>query len=224
MMFVTAPMGVMQQVQPLPAQPSLTPQVVPAAQRELASAVSGLVSALATNPDRKQSPQTQTPQSSAPRTASNTPAPVTPESWLLQEVPDEAPGQTTFRVLSGTQPQQRSLQTGNAGFAAQLLAQEDMAEVALPQTPNVADMLKRLVESRTATTAAQVTDRTANTLSMLAVPPSTLNTVVRRDTYGSVLMPRGASAYQQAQLRLVKPEAPRPVAEEDAAIDETEAA
>lgn len=223
-MFVTAPMGVMQQVQPLPAPPSLTPQVAPAAQRELASAVSGLVSALATNPDRKQGPQTQTPPSTAPKTANAAPAPVTPESWLLQETPDEAPEQTAFRLL-GNAPQRSALPTNNAGFTAQLLAQEDMAEVVLPQTPNIADMLKRLVESRAGTASAQTPERiSANALSMLAVPASTLNTVVRRDTYGSVLMPRGASAYQQAQWRLVKPEAPRPVGEEEMAIDETQAA
>lgn len=223
-MFVNAPMGVMQQVQPLPTPPSLTPQVAPAAQRELASAVSGSVPVLTANPDRKQSPQTQTPKATPA-----TPSPVTPETWLLQEtVTDEAPGETTFRLLNDTSSRSIS-RMDNAGFATQLLAQEDMAEVTLPQTPNVADMLKRLTESRTSAAQASpvsVQERAGTAaLAMLAVPASSLNTVVRRDTYGSVLMPRtGATAYLQAQQRLVKPETPIPAGEEDYTIEQTEAA
>lgn len=233
-MFMTAPIGVMQQIQPLPAPPSFTPQVAPAAQRLLANAVSSSVPVPFVYPDRtKSNPQ---PQAQTTHAKASVPAAVTPESLIWQEAAEPAStsvaAETTARMLNMAQsPRSNPVTLPNSiGFAAQLLAQEDMAEIALPQTPNVADMLKRLAERKTDT--SQLTtpdtslrrDTTTNVMTMLPNPNGTLNAVMRRDTYGSVLMPRGASAYQQAHLRMIKPEAHRPAPEEDIAIEAAEQA
>lgn len=216
-MFMTAPMGVMQQVQPpLAVAPSHTPQVAPAAQRLLASAIAGTTPAPFANPDRKQA-QTG-PQ---PKTPSLTPAPVSPESWVLSETPDaaSAPMPMASRLPATLQP--APVRTpGDAGFAAQLLAQEDMAEIALPQAPNIADILKRLIDRRQGDSqpAAQKPRPQEPELVRFATPPAnTLNTVMRRDTFGSVMVQRGAASYLQAQQRMNRPHASAALSEEELA-------
>lgn len=206
-MYMTAPMGVMQQVQaPLAQAPSFVPQVAPAAQRILASAVSSTTPVPVTNPDRKQAPSV----ASAPRPqlAVASAAPVTPERMAWEE--SNRTVQTIVSSLNPAKPPPLNL-PDNAGFAAQLLAQEDMAEITLPQTPNIADMLKRVAERKSPQPHTLETPvRTPSPPSgpmPIAPQPAALNAVMRRDTQGAVLVPRGIAAYAQAQWRIQRAEA-----------------
>ena len=221
-MFMTAPMGMMQTVQPpLPQTPAFTPQVAPAAQRVLASAVAGTAPAPFANPDRK---SMATPPPKSPMIAQ--PA-VTPESMLWKEsaAPQTVSSTATTASLLASQQNPRTTfitVPNTAGFAAQLLAQEDMAELALPQNPNVADMMKRIADKK-ATAALpsplRTADAPADTIRFATLPANTLNAVMRREMQGSVLVPRGAAAYAQAQQR-IRSDAPQMVRDDEAMIEE----
>lgn len=205
-MYMTAPMGVMQTVQtPLPVTPQAAPQAnTPAAQTQLANAVSGTGAAPSANPDRKPFPTLPTRAGI-----------VSPETLLLQEA-EQAPasGSTaalTATMLAAAQQPARRLQTlvlpNNAGFAAQLLAQEDAAGIAMPAAPNIADLMKRVADRKPQPQGLPTpTARSDDSDIRFATPPqNALNAVMRRDVQGSVTS-RGAQAYLQAQQRIVRVE------------------
>lgn len=204
-MYMTAPMGVMQSVQaPLPVTPQAAPQATaPAAQTQLANAVSSTGAAPSANPDRKPFPTLPTRAGI-----------VTPETLLLQEAEPTPPasGSTaalTASMLAAAQQPARRPPTlalpNNAGFAAQLLAQENAADIAMPAAPNIADLLKRVADRKPQPQGLPISTQTSDESGIrYATPPqNALNAVMRRDLQGSVTS-RGAQAYVQAQQRILR--------------------
>ncbi len=212
-MYMTAPMGVMQQVQPpLTQTPSFLPQVAPAAQRILASAVSSTTPVPVSQSDRKQEPAANARPLSALPSGAVMPDDVTPEI-----------AKQTTQSLLATLPQTKPTTLNapnNAGFAAQLLAQEDMAEVALPQTSNIADILKQVADRKAPLPEAPARTQAPSEPIQFATPPaSTVNTVMRRETQGAVMVPRGTAAYAQAQWRMQRSETLRPAEQEEIVLE-----
>lgn len=197
-MYMTAPMGVMQMVQtPLQPPATPTPQVVPAAQRLLASAIVGTPSAPATQADRKPLIEQTGNQ---PRGGNSTPEQSDPAN--------ESPASTTTRLLNSVAERReppRLSWPSNASFAAQLMAQEDMGELALPAQTAIADMLKRTADKKSdaaSLTLAALRQRGSNPESLTATP--LVQSTLRRDVSGAVQVPRGAGAYAQASARMAK--------------------
>ncbi len=218
-MFMTAPMGAMQAVQPpQPVTPNAPLQVAPAAQRLLASAISGNTPALHPNPDRKTTSQT-TPQT---RTSAQVSIPVTAESLVWKE------GATTTQALLASEQRgepKRVALPNQAGFAALLLAQEDMAGIALPQNAAIADMFKRMAERRPQPPQAPVVPKggepAGETIKFAAPLSPAVNAVMRREVQGSVMAPRGAASYQQAIQRMQRTSEAETTAQDTAQEEES---
>ena len=226
-MYTTAPMGMVQAVSP-PAQPpaAYMPQA-PAAARLTPVAVMGMLPAA--NPQAQtKSPTPQQPNLRAAAQIQSSAEGRTPENYMfevdLEAPPTPPPTPTESRDAAA----QRLLGGRDTATAAQFMAQEELADSAdLPDTLDISDMMQRAAAKRAARGEAAPTPSGAQqtlarmgqttilppTLPSLARPnpvavmPSnayietTTNTIVRRDTPGTV-MNRGQNAYRQAMQRL----------------------
>ncbi len=198
-MYVNAPMGVTQAAQaPVPVAPTVTPQVTPAARRLLSIAVTGTSTPPQVAPDRK---------FVAPAASSRPPVvSLAPDVTTDAEAVDGAV--TTRQLLQSVTPKQTAslLPSNMAGFAAQLLAQEDMSEIMLPASVQISDMLKKISDKKQntaqATTAPIMLGANEKTIRVTSQP--VLNTVMRRDTQGAVQVPGGAPSYMQAAQRMLR--------------------
>jgi hypothetical protein len=200
-MYLTAPLGAMQNLQPPPV-PNV-PAVPPALQAApplLASAIATMLPSPAAKFNLSEpliAPARNTPARISDNTSSG--------NKTAANENDIDPHALTFSLI--TKIERPILQKNNIGFATQLLAQENLAGISLPHTIHVADMLKRIADKSSHAAIYFSAEETSEESELplffrASAQEGGLRSILRRQVKGTVITARGTSAYLHALQRM----------------------
>lgn len=228
-MYTTAPMGMVQAVQPPAQAPAAYVPQAPVAARLTPTAVLGMMASANPQPQSKQPSPQNTLRTAAQIQAAN---PRTPESyaWDVElEAVTREPAPSPSTSAPPRDPNIRLLGGRESAIATQILVQSDLAADRLPKDADINMLIARAAERRAQAAAPQQAQAPQPAPGMIAVrqgqpviqPPmlpslapsqvalmpsggsvySEFNSIQRRDPSGSVIG-RGQAAYKQAVERL----------------------